>query len=79
MRKELLMVNVLQQIFMLKEKTRKTQMMIKGDKYKIENKDGIFYTATIQREDDNLIYFTDRDGKEVALAKSEIKRYEKLD
>ena len=49
--------------------------MRKGEVYKIETKDGIFYTATITGEDEHLIHFTDRDGEEVSLAKTELKRY----
>lgn len=49
--------------------------MDKGDTYKIETKGGIFYTATIISEDEHSVVFIDRDGLEIGLAKSEIKRF----
>jgi len=43
-------------------------------KYKIEDFEGIYYTATITKETETHIFFLDRDNLQNQLAKQEIKR-----
>jgi len=49
-----------------------------GGRYKIEEKSGQLWTATIIKVEGNLIYFKDRNGQTCGVDKDNIKSFRKL-
>lgn len=50
-----------------------------GKKYKIQDLEGIYYTATIIQETDHAIFFTDLNNQKVGLAKQQILKWKEIE
>lgn len=48
-------------------------------KYKIQDLTGIYYTATIIQETDDLIFFTDLNNQKIGLSKKQILRWKEME
>jgi hypothetical protein len=54
------------------------EVWVPGARFKIEEKNGQLWTATILRVEGNLIYFTDKNGQTCGVDKDNIKSFRKL-
>ena len=50
-----------------------------GKKYKIQDTEGIYYTALIIDETEHVITFTDLNGETIGLAKLGIRKWKEID
>lgn len=48
-------------------------------KYKIQDLAGIYYTATIIQETDDLIFFTDLNNQKIGLSKKQILKWKEME